>query len=450
MRDVRAKNIVSVDTISKGNIKPWIKLIEFMETVPEDEDINFTFESIKVYQPWAAYTFTKLLSDPRVHMTFMNDAESVKTIELMLHLNGYKTGRIVNKDTRTNKKEDKAAALLKEKAKELQPYFHPNDDGSVTFKADEKYDQIGSINTVNYIQAALLMRNELTGEKHIIMDSGNITLFPNILEDVSNMVDVLANVGVMLEIRSQKAEVMNKINLYRGLGENKNDIGQHYSICKARMKENVVGMLAKYKDSKGKDEFGRHGKGEIVTNRIAIFRGFTAVEGGPALTFQVFNGKTFFPREHWYLENDGQILMYNTGRDMTPIERSQYERFTQDGEVHTTKKMEVSTLTIPLEEIGIYNDFLGSKYHFMAPIQKRRKDSRAVFEMSDGGYAHRIELTIPELAKKVLDDYGISYDKGDLEECIKKTQEILKDSVEESTAGSSGVVGRDDYSDYYQ
>ena len=113
MRDIRAKNIVSVDTISKGNTKPWQKLIEFMETVPKDEEVNFTFESIKVYQPWAADTFTKLLSDPRVHMTFMNDAESVKTIELMLHLNGYKTGRIVNKDTRTNKKEDKAAAIIK-------------------------------------------------------------------------------------------------------------------------------------------------------------------------------------------------------------------------------------------------------------------------------------------------------------------------------------------------
>lgn len=448
MRDVRAKTIVSVDTISKGNIKPWIKLIDFMKEVPADEEINFTFEDIQVYQPWNAYTFINLLSDSRVHMTFINDEESVKTIELMLHLNGFKTGRIVNRDTRTNNKEDKHLAVIQEKAKGLQPYFHANPDGSVTFKVTERYDQIGVIDTVKYIEAALVMRHEMTGETEMILDTGKITLYANILEAVSKIFDTMHDIGVKLYINSGVAEINDKINLYRGLSGSQAGTREHFEICQARLKDNCVGMLAKYRDSKGKDEFGRHGRGEIVTNRIAIFRGFKFKEGRPCLEFQVFNGKTFFPREHWYLENDSQILVFRTGRDMTEVERNGYNHFTDDGEAHTIKKMDVQDMVIPLEEVGIYNDFLGSKYHFMAPIQKHKRDSKNVFTINDDGFAKCVKMTIPELAKAVLDDYAIEYNKPELESCIARTKDILSTSGEpdEPNVGSSDPT--DAYSDY--
>ena len=56
------------------------------------------------------------------------------------------------------------------------------------------------------------------------------------------------------------------------------------------LKKDTPGLLVKYKKSKAKDDFGREGKGEVISSRIAIYRGIK--QGDKQSVFVVENTDT--------------------------------------------------------------------------------------------------------------------------------------------------------------
>lgn len=210
----------------------------------------------------------------------------------------------------------------------------------------------------------------------------------------------MANKGVTVTIHSDDEEVMNKVNIYQTLSSNKSmSVSDKLNIIKSKLSVGKVGMLIKYKDSKATDEFGRKGRGKPISCRVAIFGGLKLVDKTPTISIRTFNGNTFFTSTHWSLEHDNAIL----------------------------RNLDYTDELIPIDQFGMYNDFLGSRYHFIAPIQTRKEDTITMYGLNEQGKVTHDKVTIPERIKLVLDDWEIKYDAESLDRCIKETKEILAD-----------------------
>ena len=89
------------------------------------------------------------------------------------------------------------------------------------------------------------------------------------------------------------------------------------------------------------------------------------------------------------------------------------------------KQLLFEDVSIPVSEFGMYNDFLGSKYHLITPVQNNPEDSIMMFGVDSTGKITSTRMTIPERIKAVFDDWGIKYDTESLQSYIQKTHEKL-------------------------
>lgn len=397
MKKIIVREVYTVDTISKTNNTAWGILIDLLEK-NKDEDILFDFKGIQVIEPWNNDTFKKFLSYDNAYMKLYSSAKTVQTINFACKLGGMKTDRFINENIVAAPKISKEELMVRKMATELQKYFIEN-DGTAILEIYKRYDQIGSINTVDYIEAAILMYSNDNGIKNIILDTNNIFIQQNILELIADTIGRAYSKGIVLNVMSKDKDVMNKIGLYQHLASGGSiNAEDKYKIAKDSIPKNMVGMLTKYKKSKSVDEFGRYGSGEAISCRVALFNGFCKNRNGVVcLRFTSYNGNTFYTQEHWALENDGETL----------------------------EKMESEVLTIPIDEVGIIDKYLGSKYHFTNPIQYEEKDSTTMYGVGKDGNIETYSITIPVRIKQVLDDWNIEYDESSLIHAISETERLI-------------------------
>ena len=395
METVSVKSIYNVDTISKGNSKAWVKLIEFMNG--RDEDIEFDFKGIEVVQPWATPEFMVLMQNEHVHLKLWFAPNTVNSINIMCALNGINNKRAINEEVVPVKAPSQEDIKVQNMAVQLQEYFDTSCDTPV-LNIYKRFDQIGVPITVRYVEAAVELFCEKTGSKKVFIEAKGIIVQPSVIERLTDIIKNMANKGVTVTIHSDDEEVMNKVNIYQTLSSNKSmSVSDKLNIIKSKLSVGKVGMLIKYKDSKATDEFGRKGRGKPISCRVAIFGGVKLVDKTPTISIRTFNGNTFFTSTHWSLEHDNAIL----------------------------RNLDYTDELIPIDQFGMYNDFLGSRYHFIAPIQTRKEDTITMYGINEQGKVTHDKVTIPERIKLVLDDWEIKYDAESLDRCIKETKEIL-------------------------
>ena len=398
MKSVLVRDIYTVDTISKGNFKAWLKLMAYMQNVGENEEVEFDFKGIEVIQPWATQEFKKFMQDARVHLKLWGSDETVNTINIMCTLNGFKQNRAVNEVVAVQKVMTQEEKKIISVANDLQFYFDGSNPECVVFNIYKRFDQIGVPVTVKYAEAAMKQYAEKHGTKKMKFEARGITVQPSVIEHVTGLIKKMAEVGVELEINSEDKEVMTKVGMYSSLGDNKIVSDEDkLKIIKAQLKPGKVGMLMRYKDSKAVDEFGRRGKGKPINCRVAIFLGIKDDDGEQKVVFRTYNGNTFFTRVHWSLEHDGEML----------------------------REMETQVVAIPMSEFGMYNDFLGSKFHLITPVQVKESDTVVMYDVDEDGKVIHTYATIPERIKMVFDHWGIEYDKDSVDTYIAKTRELL-------------------------
>lgn len=398
MKTVLVKEIYNVDTISKGNCKAWLRLMDFLSTLDTSEDIEFDFKGIEVVQPWATPEFMVMMQDSRVHLKFWFADSMVNSINIMCALNGIKGKRAVNVEVQPVKVLSQEDIKVQKVADQLQEYFDKSGEIPV-LNIYKRFDQIGVYTTVRYIESAIETFCNNTGAKRVFVETKDITVQPSVIEKLTEIIKHMSENGVQVEIHSNDKEVMSKIGIYQALNNNRfMTASDRVEVIKSKLEVGTVGMLIKYKESKATDEFGRKGKGKPISCRVAIFEGIKKTENGLAVFVRTFNGNTFYTRVHWSLEHDNAIL----------------------------NKLDSNVEVIQLDQFGMYNDFLGSKYHFIAPIQTRKEDTITMYDLNEQGKVIHNNVTIPERIKIVFDDWGIQYNKESLEYYIEKTRQILE------------------------
>lgn len=395
---VIAKEILGIDTISQGNDKPWQKLLQYMDEHKTEVPINFDFVGISVISPCTSPSFIKLLSNPNFCMTIYNKEELANSIRLLCTLNCFNPDRVTNIEYAKPKKVDSNESRINALANELIGYFYSEvGSNEITVPLFKRFDQIGHPDTLKYIETAIRRFADATKCEQVRIHTGKMYIQPHMIDAIVAMCDRLYKDGIDVYFDSDIKQVQNNLDMGFALSKANYSLPEKFKIMKGKLHKNRVGILTKYKDGKAKDEFGRQGRGEIVSTRLAIFKGFTKQKGAIKAIFCVFSTDELYTSTHWALEHDGEELEFPK-HDMVYIN---------------------------IADLGIYNDFVGTKYHFSTAIQYAPGGEVVMFFLDESGKVSSKSLTIPERAKAVFDDFEIEYDKESLDAYITETRKIL-------------------------
>lgn len=396
MRSILAKAVLDLDTISKGNNTPWEDIEKYIKNNNITEPVEFDFKDINVIQPCSSNSFIKLLTNPMFYMVLHNSAKTVENISLMCVLNGI-DNKVKNIETVYPKQMTAEERMTNMIVDEIMPYMSVRDDGVVVFDIYKRFDQIGQPSTVKYIEKAIERYVGENNAKDFLVYIKNSFVQPSVVGTISNMIDTFEKRGIQVEVKSDNTEIQNKIDMSIEIGKQSYTAAERLEIMKARLAINRVGILTKYKDGRAKDEFGRVGKGEKVSVRIAVFKGFVRNSAGEVLAkFDSYNSNYFYTRQHWYLEKDTEKL----------------------------KNLVYDEVFVKIDELGIYNDFIGAKYHFSNAIQYNKSGTIIMYSIENNKVVSK-SYTIPERIKAVFDDFGVEYEKDKLDTYIEITKRIL-------------------------
>lgn len=395
----KLKELYQVDTISQD--KGWGKVHDALGDL--EEDIEIDFSNINVVDPWQCPEFKKLLRNKHVHMVFVNSESMVNRIKMMCIIDGLDETRIRNKVVEIPREKTPEEKKIEHYGNELIPIFDVTPEGVAVLELEKKYSQIQSTNTLNYVDYAIREIHKMQGLDKFILKIGKLVILPNVLQVIADMMVEYESEGFHLLVDCEDKETQNNMGLFIHIATtNKYTVEERRNAIMRNLKLHMPGMLIKYKKSKALDEFGREGKGEVVSSRIAIFRGLKQASNGQTVAkIEVFNNNYFYTIEHWMVEHD-------------------YEEPTS---LHSEE------LEIPLDELGICDLFLGSKYHFLLPIQQSESETQVVIkEVDDDGRNVKVRCTIPERMQIVFDSWDIKYDKQSLEESIEATKKFLENA----------------------
>lgn len=401
MAVIKLKELYPATQVSSRNAEAWKLVYDAIEEFPNDEKIIVDTEGMLIEDPCSNVDFKKLMTDSRVHILLHNSTVVMNLIKVFCVSCGYSEDRVQN--------EGVIEQIVIEKPKfdeELVDRFistHTVEEGNVILDVSKTVSQVGSEMTVKSIIEALKRVSNDTNIKNIILDFNSIHIQDNVLPILHSMLKELSETCV---IRVANLPDAQKFNVIKSADEGFNSeipFKEKVKYFKECMEKDTVGFLAKFKETKKKDLLGRYGDGVPLWSKFAIYRGCKKrgekLSDGLTVAFDVFNASDFYTKIH-------QIMEFENENPELPHMR----------------------VTMDFDELGIMDKYTGSTYHFNLPIQYRKQDSRNMrVEIMYGGQRVNLFDTVrlPEVAKYVLDDFGIKYNKEKLQEAIDITNKIL-------------------------
>ena len=403
------KDICQVDTISVKNDKAWGLLGEEANTAIAEgyDNVLFDFNGIMLVKPWLNTVFSKFINDSRIELKLYNSddvCQSLYAWGLLGQVEGLDK-RIKNENNFVYTGLSTEEKMNMKKASELLKYMEQDESGNWVLPCNKKYGQLCSDSTIKLIEKVLIDFYEQNHVSDLILDIDGLALNKNIFKSLAEMYNNVEKKGIQLEIRTQDKEIKNKIELAICLYKKGTvTTADKLEIVNKYLVKGTVGIFQKFLENKKRDEFGRFGEGKALYCRIATFEGISQTSRNNAvLRFRTYNNDTFFTKQHWALENNFAL-----------------------------EKLEYEDVEVPVEQVGLFDRFIGSVGHFMAPVQYKVEDSMIMYDVNNEGYIVQKTMTIPERAKEVFEDWDIEYDKEALNAAIERTSQILEEKKQEA------------------
>ena len=396
MEVILVKDIINVDTISKSTTA-WKTIAKAIENV--EGEIQLNFRGIQLIEPWTNEDFKQLMKDPRVYIKVYTSEEIKATVELMLALGGLKTGRVENEDIISayvmSPKEKQIKMIKENMLREMKLV-----DNVMTLNISNIVGYITESSTIEALKQASYELHESQGVNHFKVRLNGVSATDDMLKKIAETINSFADDGITLEFESSDDDdAIGKIVTFQCVGTKKMSVKERYDIFRQTIKPRTVGMLTKYARSIKLDSLGRMGDGKPIMCRTAIFNGFKKKDNVIHAVFTTFPLSTFYTKQDYYLENDGEIL----------------------------KRPKTIEISMPLTDIGVCDKFTGREYHFNMPIQLDPEASLSISKVDEENKIVTKKVTLPEFIKMVLDDHGIAYDSGALLDAIIETKRYLKD-----------------------
>lgn len=430
IREVRVKDWCDIDNLTQDS--SWVDIYEqIKEKVNPDEKVLLDFKGINVIEPWTLDTFGKILKFNNIYFRFTSYNKETLTnfvnrIKMKCVIEGLLVDRIDAVYIEPVKVKTKAEIKVEKGGEDIIKQFVISENDAV-FNIAAYIDQMGSVDTVLSLSYAIKKISENYDIKKFIIITKRIFIQDNIIELLAKLIlELDEDYGIELLIDTDIEATAKKLGLFVYTSSNESYTIEKKIKAFAELPLNMAGMLVKYKNSRAVDEFGRSGKGTVVSNRIAIFRGLCIKIG--------FNEVEIIKKVHTiedkqvhvtaiittprgkkettkWVDIDNLCVYIDSYHNDKFVTHAEWETY-HDGEMLDEKGNEITELpkTRIIEDInhvGLMNKFLGKRYHFLRPIQKSSADNKKIItKIDDNGNCIREEVTIPERIKIVLDDWG--------------------------------------------
>lgn len=394
----KLKELYNVDTISQD--KGWKKVLQAINDIlaTTNEDILIDFSSTNVVDPWQSIEFKKLLSNEKIHMKFVNSEQTVNKIKMMCIIEGMSADRITNEVIEVPREKTAEEKKIEQYGSQLMDFFKDNGTGTLVFNVRDRYDQLQSTNTVNYIDFAMRELHKTKGTTNFVIIFNKISVLPNVLRVFAQLIVDYKEMGVDLKIDMDNDDSARELGLFIHIATNDKYTDSERAKAFNELKPNTPGILIRYKKSKATDDFGRQGKGEVVSSRIAIFREVKDNGDGPIAVVATYNNNYFYTKQHWMVEHDNE----------------------------EPTSLHEDIMEIPMSDIGLCDRFLGSRTHFILPVQRSNEESQTVIiDIDENDRNIKKICTIPERMKIVFDDWSVPYDHEALDKAISDTNALL-------------------------
>lgn len=397
-------DILPVTQITRFNNKAWEKLGQ--EVNKYNEDVMLDFEGIELIEPWLNEEFKRFMADSRIHIKVYSSENIKETIDVMCEIGGYKTGRVINEDefitsVKPKNAVDERLQAMKNRFRNACEIEESNNNVTLNINVSDAVDQLSSDKTIMAIEEVI---NEYHQENSNInkakLNIESMFIQQNIMEMLCKVMDRLMQLGIEMCVVSDDIETTEKLMTYKLVNSHKSITEEFKIKCFNEIEPLTVGMLTKYKETRGTDAFGRCGNGKPVLCRPAIYLGLGNDNGVVVAQFREYRYNTFCTREHYAVAHDN--------------------------DVHPG--LEVVNTKVPLSRIGLADLFIGSLYHFNAAIQygDSEDDYNIVHKVNEDGTVKTYKMLLPEYIKCVFDDFGVEYNKDELNKVIEENRKMFE------------------------
>lgn len=392
---IDAKRLVNLDRISQNN--GWETIRKELEKLKEQVDGNIllNFDKIDVSNPQQLGDFQRILKDNSIFMLFFDRENIVKDLIVQAIMDGFDKERFLNKEVpKINKNKSKTQMRVEEQGKDYLGAFKWNGFKYILDVKGYGITTMQSYNSVNYIEYAIRELNGKYGVKIFEINLDGVDMAQYVVNHFAELVHKLNEDGIKCYINLTDKEYVKYFQLQMLTLKNKELTFEDMEECAKAIEPNTCGMLLTYKITKSKDNYGRRGSGEVISSKIAIFRGYK--DG--IVTIDTFNNNYFYTQYQWMSEHDGETL----------------------------DRLKVDTIKASLRDIGLMDRYIGVNYHFILPIQQSKtENTKVVYGINEEGNTISKDCSIPERMKIVFDSWGVEYNESQLAKAITETREII-------------------------
>lgn len=400
MEKIKLKDLYDATQVSSRNTEAW-RLVAAKAKEFRDNEIEVDTEGIMIEDPTGNVEFRKMMTDQRIKLVLHNSTSLTKQIKVFCLACGYSEDRVRNEGVIEEiviVKKLFDDALVKELMDSVQ------EDGSEMYLDISKVvSQVGSDKTVMSIIETIKRKTKEKKYSAVTLDFNNIHIQEHVLPLLHSNLKEIAEETTVKVANLPDTKVFNDIKSEDEGFNSRVPLREKYKMFKENIHKGTVGFLCMYKKSTKIDRLGRHGDGIPIWSRFAIYRGCKKVDKGYRMVFEVYRASDFWTKIHQQME------------------------------------LEISNPTLPsmkvemnFEELGILDKYTGTDYHFNYPIQYKEADS--IYMRTTEMYGNQLAtvfgaVRLPMVAKYVLDDFGVEYNKEKLDEAIKETAKVLWDDA---------------------
>ena len=391
---VNIRDLTSVSNISQES--SWEKILSNYDKL-EDNDITLDTDGVYMMCPTYHDSFKNLLRRDNLKKVILRN-ENDLSAELKIYCIMEGLDLVIE-----NIELEKAEVVKVDKNKitignEIRDTLTTIDGDKAYINVYGRYTNIGDTPAIDKVLHAVDRIITEDGIKDITLRFGDCEIVDFVIKYITKVVWEYEGRGIDLKADSNKENVINKFAMYMHNNLGGYTVDEREEYIRNTLRIGDCGLLIKYKKSRAVDEFGREGKGEIIQSRAAIYRGIVEENNTKYIIIDTFNKSKFYPSAHWDVMHDGE----------------------------TPTKLAFDRVRIKIEEFGLYEKFMGRKYHFSKAVQYDIKDrEEIVISYNSNGGVDKKLCTIPELMLETFEDWEIEYNKDTLEEAIKETNEIL-------------------------
>lgn len=386
-------NIMSQD-------KTWeLLLSKISDTISNtSEEYLLDFTGVSVSGATDFPNFKKLLRQTNIHMKFVNQDDLMHNIKMLCILDSIPyENRFENENTPKVVAKTPAQIKLEKNGENiLSKFIVDADNKKAKFIVVNTLRQFYNNDTCTYVDYAIdkLAKQGITD---VLIDLKGVATNTVVLTEFCNICKRFSDIGVNVVFDVDDGDTARdfKLCMYKSQKDS------FTPLKRARIINNfykqygdTAGLLIKYEKSRTTDEFGRFGKGQVASCKVALFMGLKRMGDSFFATFETFSVKGFLTIAQYYSYCDCKV----------------------------PEKIPSEIICVDVADLGFIDDFLGPHYHFVLPIQRNSSETKKIpIGFNERGNNITKSCTLPERIMYVFNDFN-----------IKCNMELLKQAIEES------------------